>query len=228
MNDKMVNSINKKIRKFNLFYIDIFLIICTLLIIAIYNSYSKYVSSISSDADMTIASWKIYVNNQDITNGANLNNVIMPVFPGNNNVASGVIAPETEGYFDVVIDASDTDVSFRYTITTSDNEDSAVSDLIISGYSIDGGERQNVVDNGNGFEISNTILYNSQDKDVSLRVYIKWNDDSNDGATMDNDDDTETTLDETNLAKVNVNLRFIQVPLSDTTTTTTTTTEGGT
>ena len=211
MNDKMVSTINKKIYKFNLLHISIFLGICTLLIIVIFNTYSKYVTSISSDADMAIASWKILVNNQDITNGANLSNVITPIFPGNSNIASGVIAPTAEGYFDILIDATDTDVSFKYTITTSDNEDSVVSDLVISGYSVDNGVRQDVIDEGDGFKIENTILYNSQDKDVSLRVYLKWNDDSENGATMDNDDDTETTLDETNLAKVNVNLKFLQV-----------------
>ncbi len=211
MNDKMVNAINKKIRKYNMIHAFIFLILATIIIGVFYNSYSKYVTSIDSDAEMGIASWKILVNNQDITNGAQLSNVITPIFPGNDNIASGVIAPTAEGYFDIVIDASNTDVSFNYIITTSDNEDSVVSDLIISGYAIDGGERQDVVASGDGFSVQNSILYNASDRDVSLRVYLKWNDDSENGANMDNDDDTQTTLNESNLAKVNVNLRFVQI-----------------
>ena len=211
MNEKVLKAINKKIWIFNSIHIGIFLIICTMLVIAIYTSYSKYTTSIDSNANMNIANWKILVNNQDITNGTNLNSIISPVFPGNNNIASGVIAPTAEGYFDIVIDATNTDVSFKYIITTSDNPTSSVSDLIISGYSIDGGARQEVTDEGDGFKIENSILYNSQDKDLSLRVFLKWNDDPEDGATMDNDDDTETTMDENNLAKVNVNLKFLQI-----------------
>ena len=222
-----MDGINKKIRKFNILHFVIFLFTMVAVIIVIYNSYSKYVSSVNGNAAIGIARWKIYVNNQDITTNNNLSNVITPVFSGNDNIASGVIAPTAEGYFDMDIDASNTDVSFRYVITTSDNPDSAVSDLIISGYQVDGGARQSL-SGQSGVEVSDTIAYNSSDKNISLRIYLKWNDDSENGATMDNNDDTIITTTTSNVAKVNVNLRFIQVPLSDTTTTTTTTTEGGT
>ena len=65
-------------------------------------------------------------------------------------------------------------------------------------------------------------FYNSLDKTVNLRVYLKWNDDSENGATMNNAADTSVTATETNTAKVNVNLRFIQLPSNGGTTTTTT------
>ena len=216
-----MDGINKKIRKFNMLHFFIFLVTITIVIIVIYNSYSKYITSINGNAAIGIARWKIYVNNQDINGNNNLSNVITPVFPGNNNVASGVIAPTAEGYFDMVIDASDTDVSFSYIITTSNNPDSAVSDLVISGYEIDGGERQSV-SGASGVQIQNTIAYDSLDKTVNLRVYLKWNDDSENGATMNNAADTSVTATETNTAKVNVNLRFIQLPSNSGTTTTTT------
>ena len=41
---------------------------------------------------------------------------------------------------------------------------------------------------------------------------LKWNDDTNTGATMDNAADTEATNSENNLAKVNVQVKFIQLP----------------
>lgn len=206
-----MDGINKKIRKFNILHFSIFVVTITIVIIVIYNSYSKYITSVNGNAAIGIARWKILVNNQDITQNNSLNNVITPVFPGGDNVASGVIAPTAEGYFDMEIDASDTDVSFKYIITTSDNADSAVSDLIISGYSIDGGERQEVTGE-DGFKIENTISYTSTDKTVSLRVYLKWNDDSENGAVMDNDADTSVTSTTSNTAKVNVNLKFLQIP----------------
>lgn len=196
-------------------YIIISLLLAMIIIVGgfTYYTYAKYISSINSDAEASLARWNISVNNQDISTGSQFSNVITPVFTGNSNIAPNVIAPTAEGYFDIVLDVTNTDVSLRYEITTSDNDDSAVTDLIISGYSIDGGQRQNVVNNGenSGLMITGTIAYNSQDKDVSIRVYLKWNDDSTNGATMDNFDDATAASDSTNKAKVNVNVRVVQV-----------------
>ena len=194
-------------------YILLIGIIILLASVIIGNTVAKYVTSASSNADINIARWQVLVNNEDVTSAATLNNIITPVFPGNNNIAQGVIAPSAEGYFDIVIDATNTDVSLRYEVTTSANEESIVQDLVLSGYSIDNGERQEIVEDENGnFKIQGDIRYNSQDKDVTLRVYIKWNDDTENGATMSNADDTSTTQEEESVAKVNVNLKFIQIP----------------
>ena len=174
-------------------------------------TYSKYVTGTSGNASVRIARWNLTVNNQDIVNNNNFSSVISPVFPGNSNISSGVIAPTAEGYFDIVIDGSNTDVSFSYTITTSDNANSAVSDLVLSGYSIDGGERQDVTSTNGQISITNSILYNDVDKNVSLRVYFMWNDDSDNGAEMDNDDDTDATKNTNNRALLNVNVTFVQL-----------------
>ena len=198
------------IRKKLLFCISCLFLIISLSVIK--NTYAKYITSADGDANINIARWKIIVNNQDIEQNKELSNVITPVFDGNDNIASNVIAPTAEGYFDILIDASNTDVSLKYEITTSDNADSAVSDLIISGYSIDDSERQQIVSDDGQIKIENEILYNSTDKDIKLRVFLKCNDDETNGATMDNQADTNATKTDTNLAKVNVNLKFIQIP----------------
>lgn len=200
------------IRKKLLFCISCLFLIISLSVIK--NTYAKYITSADGDANINIARWKILVNNQDIAQNKELSNVITPVFDGNDNIASNVIAPTAEGYFDILIDASNTDVSLKYEITTSDNADSAISDLIISGYSIDDSERQQIVSDDGQIKIENEILYNSTDKDIKLRVFLKWNDDETNGATMDNQADTNATKPDTNLAKVNVNLKFIQIPNS--------------
>ena len=112
-----MDDVNKKIRRFNILHFFLFVVTITIVIIVIYNSYSKYISSVNGNAALGIARWKILVNNQDITNNGSLSNVIAPVFSGSNDIASGVIAPTAEGYFDMEIDASNTDVSFRYIIS---------------------------------------------------------------------------------------------------------------
>ena len=213
-------------------YIILFLLVVAgVFIFLFYNTYAKYISSIDSDATADVASWKIYVNNNDVTSGNSFSNIITPTFEGTSNIASGVIAPTAEGYFDIEIDASDTDVSLKYTITTSPNQDSVVSDIIISGYSIDNGPRQSITSGvtsgtsmtsevtsptsststNDNFKVEGNILYNSQDKDVSIRVYIKWNDDENLGASMTNSQDTAATQGQNNLAKINVNINLMQI-----------------
>lgn len=201
-----------KIKKKLLYCISCLFLIISLSVIK--STYAKYITSANGNANINIARWKILVNNQDIEENKELSNVITPIFDGNDNIASNVIAPTAEGYFDILIDASNTDVSLKYEITTSDNAESAVSDLIISGYSLDDGERQQIISDDGQIKVENEILYNSQDKDIKLRVYLKWNDDDTNGATMDNQADTNATKIDTNLAKVNVNLKFIQIPNS--------------
>lgn len=196
-------------------YVLLISIIIALLSIIIGNTVAKYITNASSNADINIARWQVLVNNQDVTSAASLNNVITPVFPGTNDIASGVIAPTAEGYFDIVIDATNTDVSLSYEITIRPNEDSIVTDLVLSGYAIDNGQRQQVVADQNGdFKIQGQIAYNSQDKDITVRVYLKWNDDTQTGATMTNSDDTDTTQAQESVAKVDVNLKFTQIPNS--------------
>ena len=46
----------------------------------------------------------------------------------------------------------------------------------------------------------------------NIQVVGKWNDDTNLGATMDNFDDADAASVATNKAKVNVNIRVIQLP----------------
>ena len=65
---------------------------------------------------MNIARWKIIVNNKDIRDNSSSSAIISPVFLGNDNVASDIIAPGSEGYFDLIIDAKAADVSFKYKI----------------------------------------------------------------------------------------------------------------
>ena len=213
-------------------------IICSILFVGVMgyviaDTYSKYITSTSGSANVRIARWKIMVNNQDVVTNNDVSSVIEPVFSGSNDVAPDVIAPGVEGYFDITIDGSDTDVSFNYTIYTDDNENSDVSDLILSGYSIDGGSRQSITSQNGQISITNSILYNQVDKDVTVRIYFKWNDDENNGALMDNSDDTDAAKTQNASARITVGVRFVQIAGSGassgtTTTTTTTTTESTT
>lgn len=183
-------------------------IICFLLcLFFIEDTYAKYITSTNESASMNIARWRILVNNKDIRENSTTNAVITPIFNGNDNINSGIIAPNSEGYFDLIIDATEADVSFKYKIEISVNQNSPVKDLITTKYIIDNGneiplERDNAT-------IENTVLHKDNTKPINIIVYIKW-DDSNE-ATMDNDADTEATKQVDNPAKMDVKLSFTQL-----------------
>ncbi len=169
-------------------------------------SFAKYITEANETANMSIARWKILVNNEDIRDENTVNAVINPVFPGNDNIAENIIAPTSEGYFDLIIDAREADVSFKYKITLSVNEDSSVRDLVATKYVINDGE-EIALDSSNQV-IENTVLHRDNTGTINIRVYIVWND--GDGASMDNSEDTSATI-SSNSAMMNVSLNFTQV-----------------
>lgn len=177
-----------------------------LCIFFIQESYAKYLTSTSENASINVARWRILVNNKDIREGSTAEAVIVPVFDGNENIASGIIAPTSEGYFDLVIDATEADVSFKYDINFSVNNDSAVTDLIATKYTINNGE-EITLDRDNQ-SISNTVLQVNNTGPIYIRVYVIWDDSEN--SSMDNAADTEATKDG-KTAKMDVNLSFIQL-----------------
>ena len=190
----------KYIKRFVLLSAFISLILC---LTTINDTYGKYREEVTSTSDMNIARWLILVNNHDIRSQTNVNSIITPIFEGTNDIKNGVIAPTSVGYFDVVIDSSNTDVSFNYEISTGVNENSAVKDLIVTGYSINDGE---VINSDNSMVISNSIRYTDHVSQTKVRVYLKWDDSENN--VMDNTADTNATLEGN--ALLNVNLKFIQ------------------
>lgn len=182
-------------------------VLCLLLcIFLIQDTYAKYITTTNESANMTIARWKILVNNKDIRENSTTNATITPVFEGNNNIKDNVIAPTSTGYFDLIIDATEVDVSFTYKIEISPSDTSPVKDLIATKYKIDNQEEIPLTKDNQVIE--NTILHKDNTNQINIRVYIMWDDSEN--STMNNQEDTETTKEDKE-AKMNVKLSFIQV-----------------
>ena len=173
-----------------------------LLVSVIQNTYAKYISKATANSNFTIASWNFKVNNQDINANSNFSNVIVPVFENNPNIKDNVIAPTSEGYFDINIDHSNVDVSFTEKINLNLSDTNTVSDLKITGYAINDGS----IIEFNGNEISTDCLLSDNVKINKYRIYVTWID--GDGQTMQNKDDTEAT--ENGNASISVSLSFIQ------------------
>lgn len=173
-----------------------------LLVSVIQNTYAKYISKATANSNFTIASWNFKVNNQDINANSNFSNVIVPVFENNPNIKDNVIAPTSEGYFDINIDHSNVDVSFTEKINLNLSDANTVSDLKITGYAINDGS----IIEFNGNEISTDCLLSDNVKINKYRIYVTWID--GDGQTMQNKDDTEAT--KNGNASISVSLSFIQ------------------
>ena len=176
----------------------------TLCVFFITESYAKYLTSTEGNAKMNVARWKIIVNNEDIKNNSSLTTQITPTFLGNDNIAENVIAPTSEGYFDLIIDATEADVSFKYNIDIEVDENSSVQDLKISKFVID---EEEIIPTDDTYSIERQVLHRDNTQIINIRVYIYWDD--SESASMDNTMDTQATID--NNALLNVNLNFTQL-----------------
>ena len=107
------------------------------LVSTIQSTYAKYTSAAQANTNINVARWNILINNQDIKNNSDFSNTITPTFAGTTNIASNIIAPTSEGYFDIVLNANNTDVSFKSTVTISVDANSDVKDLQFTKYTIE-------------------------------------------------------------------------------------------
>lgn len=193
-------------QKFRRLYLIIAFSSLLLLLTFISETYAKYKTDATGTTNMSIARWNLIVNNQDIINYSNFSNVLSPTFINSPHVKNGVIAPKVVGYFDIVINYNNVDVSFNYKINTNVNINSSVSDIIITGYSLNGGDIIPVDKNFN--ELSGIGYLTDQTKMKSYRIYITWSDDDTD--SMNNKKDTLAALSGIN-ASFDVSINFTQL-----------------
>lgn len=191
--------------------IVLILICCILLaslLLFINMIYAKYKTEVSGKASISISRWDVKVNDNSIKNNQDISSTITPVFPGNEYIASNIIAPTAEGYFDLFLDYTATDVAFKYEINVSPNEESAVKDLVTTGYSVDDGKKIEFSEFNS--PISETVNLSNENKTKKIRIYIVWNDDP-DTSSMDNLSDTSSTLKADSSAILDVSVAFTQV-----------------
>ncbi len=167
------------------------------------DTYGKYLTQVEDESEIKIARWRILVNGDDVRNNSIANSTIKPTFSDNPNISDNVIAPGAEGYFDIEIDGTQADVSFKYEIIAKVNEESAVQDIIITGYQINNGE----LITEDLESISNIVSAKDTTKNIKVRIFIKWDDSEN--ASMNNEADTNATY--SSEAKMDIELKFTQV-----------------
>lgn len=172
------------------------------LITSIQSTYAKYVTSANTNTDISIARWNVLINDQDIKLNSNFGRTIEPTIINNDNIAEGVIAPTSIGYFDLILNGASTDVSFQYNIVVTSPITNTVNDLRITKYTID--------DDPTEYEYSEHIFGNINLNDTvkikRFRLYFEWYE--GEGEIMSNQDDTQQTI--TGTANFNINVNVIQ------------------
>lgn len=171
----------------------------------IQNTFAKYSSDINASTNISIAKWNILVNNNDIKNNSDFSNSVVAVFTGNENISDGVIAPTAEGYFDISINVTNVDVSYKMNMDINVSNDSAVKDLIITGYSVNNGTINSL--NTSSYTLTSNVSNLDTTRIYTYRFYVKWDDSENN--TMNNEEDTNTTIN-SGKAKFDIVTSFIQ------------------
>ena len=171
------------------------------------NTYSRYVADTTGNIDILFAKWQILVNNKDITTNSSSSISFEPFIEANENVAANVMAPTSKGHFDIDIDPTNVQVSFKYIINLNiENEN--IPDLMITKYAI---VTLNVI-NLEGNTITNTLYYDNETANFAyqpftVRVYFEWYDGENE--TMNNEADTLVSSNKETF-KINANISFEQ------------------
>lgn len=207
------------------------LIILFVLLIALFSTvnttYSRYASEATGSFTTNIASWKIKLNNTDITSSSSNTVTLTPVYVTGTNTKAGTIAPGTGGYFDIVVDFTDVDVSFNGVL--SGDFTNNPGDLNFTKFQANLGSAYNGSSLTHDIPINNTQIYliDSLSIDSSnptadfgiytYRIYFEWTDSCTSGC--DDDEDTAVGLAAANgtltAPTVNLTLSFSQALDSD-------------
>lgn len=102
------------------FKLLIFVTILILLVVIIRGTYSKYTEKAIAVVREDIATWRILINNTDITNEPAATTFLIDDFEwtgdGSEHVVEGKVAPGMKGQFELIIDPTDTQVALSYEI----------------------------------------------------------------------------------------------------------------
>lgn len=183
------------------------------------NTFSRYVENATGNIDILFAKWQILVNEEDITNNNSSSISFTPTIEANENIAAGVMAPTSKGHFDIDINPSNVQVSFKYIIDLTIENDN-IPDLMITKYAIIPedyieGDSLNIINLENG-NITNTLYYDNSKADFkhqpfTIRVYFEWYDGENEA--MNDESDTAIGLKAVTNGetfKINANIKFEQ------------------
>lgn len=191
----------RKIVKSRVFILLVLLVI-SFSLYSFSRTYGLFESNKVEVLESGIAKWNINVNGVNVTESTSF--VIDEVVTESNGfVMDGKIAPNTSGYFDIVIDGTNTDVSFRYDIKFD------FSNLDISNLKIVNIEEVNfnsLIRTGEDIYTGIISLDDIRSKRNNLvRVHVKW-----ENMESSNEEDSVIGLDSDYDLSIPVSITFMQ------------------
>lgn len=170
-------------------------LICLYLVL---DTLAVFESSATGTYKADIAKFKIKLNDNFISDGLEKTFVIDSfVYSEDNNTESGYISPGRSGYFDVELDANETDVAFMYEITLSPSEE--LNDNI--SYSVESLNGGNVSVSDDGVYSGEYSLSDIENNNIiTLRINITWTD-------LEEYDENDTLLGTIRDKKINIPIR---------------------
>ena len=128
---------------------------------------SKYVSSKTGAISAEVAKYVFDVSGKDSFNESHtIDNLVLADTCNSSSLVNGKIAPGTSGSFDIVVDASGSDVSINYFVSFTNNSGHNLPTNLK--FKLDGVDWS--FDDG----ISNTIFVNSDSQIVTHKITWQW------------------------------------------------------
>ena len=142
-------------------------IVLLITVVSITGTYALFETEAVAEEEFDIGRWVIKVNNSDISlaHTITLNNF---TYSTSTHTEDGYFAPGRSASFNVIIDASDTDVSVEYEL---DIDDSVLDDHPNISFNI---VNTNTNESLNGTTYSGVIGLNDQNRTISLMITLVW------------------------------------------------------
>ena len=135
-------------------------------------AYSLFESNRVNTSSISIAKWQVKINDDNISGNSSTFTIDNINWIESENVKSGKVAPEMDGYFDIEIDPNKTETSVRYDVTFDFSNLDSSQFLITEIKEID---EKEIVRTGE-FTYSNIFTLDdiNNNETNTLRVYLSW------------------------------------------------------
>ena len=185
-------------KKKKIFIVSIILLIVILSFLG-GNAYARYMSQVVGQANAEVAKWSFKVNG----NTDNMQTINLSSAYDNEFISKNKLAPGTTGSFDIVIDATGTEVGLDY-LVIFENEQNKPANLK---YIYDGIEYNSICDISN--KIKGKINANDLEKTKTIKINWKWDYETGKEQAEISKNNLLDTKDGMNIQNFNFNIKVV-------------------
>ena len=153
-------------------------------------AYAKYISQVRGNGIAEIATWSFKVNGQK----EQVQEIKLVSTYNSETLVNNKIAPGTSGSFNIIVDATGSEVGIKYNIKFAEESNKPQNLKFVYG----GKEYDSIKQLGD--ELSGTIEANEEDKTRTINVQWKWNYETGSSAEQINANDIIDTNDAISIA----------------------------